>query len=287
MHPRASFVISLLGLGLFAQAQGTVPSTPPQTPHQLVTDVMYNELRDRECDSFWQYRSYRISGSQDVVREQIETAEGPIFRVLQDHGSPLDANQRRREDERLQDLVEKPSAMSHVREDHLHDEERMRQVLEMIPDAFLFEYVGSATGDQVELSFRPNPAFSPASYEARIMHELSGTLVVNQRLKRMIEMKGTLTERVDFGYGLLGHVEKGGTFEIRREQVSPTRWKTNLVEVHVQGKILLFHNVTKDQREARTDFRPVPHDISLAGAKELLDQAAGEGTQASLTRQPR
>ena len=29
--------------------------------------------------------------------------------------------------------------------------------------------------------------------------------------------------------------------------------------------MLLFHNVTKDQREARTDFRPVPHDISLVG----------------------
>jgi hypothetical protein len=155
-------------------------------------------------------------------------------------------------------------------------------VIELLPRAFLFEYTGPSEGVQVRLSFRPNPAFTPASYEARIVHALGGTLVVNQRLKRLIEIDGQLIERVDFGYGLLGHVEKGGTFEIRREQVSETHWKTNLVEVHIQGKVLLFKNVTKDQRESRSDFRPVPQDISLAEAKVLLDQAANTRQEALL-----
>jgi hypothetical protein len=87
---------------------------------------------------------------------------------------------------------------------------------------------------------------------------------------------------VDFGYGILGHVEKGGTFEIHREQVSEARWKTDLVEVHIQGKMLLFKNVTKDQREARSDFHPVPHDISVVAAKELLDQVGNHRDEARL-----
>ena len=115
-----------------------------------------------------------------------------------------------------------------------------------------------------------------------MLHALGGTLVVNQWLKRLIEMDGRLMERVDFGYGILGHVEKGGTFEIRREQVSETHWKTDLVEVHIQGKLLLFKNVTKDQRESRSDFRPVPQDISLAEAKVLLDQTANTREEALL-----
>jgi hypothetical protein len=98
----------------------------------------------------------------------------------------------------------------------------------------------------------------------------------------MIDMDGRLVERVDFGYGILGHIEKDGTFEIHREQVSAAHWKTDLVEVHIQGKVLLFKNVTKDQREARSEFRPVPHDITLAGAKNLLDHAGGENAQAIL-----
>jgi hypothetical protein len=300
MHSRASFVVALFGLNLLAaQAQNQAPAhtpapvqtqtqtqirtqTPNQTAWQLVADVMYNELHDRECDSFWQYRSFRISGPMDVVREQVETSEGPIFRVLESHNRPLDAEQQRKEEQRLEELVTRPGAMTRVQQDHLKDEERMHKVIEMLPHAFLFEYDGPSEGDEVRLLFRPNPAFTPAGYEARIMHALGGTLVVNQRLKRMIDMKGQMTERVEFGYGILGYVEKGGTFEIRRTQVSPTRWKTDLVDVHIQGKVLLFHNVTKDQREARTGFQPVPLNISLAAAKDRLNQAAAAPTEARL-----
>jgi len=282
MHSRASFVVALFGLSLAALAQDRTP-TQPQTPQQLVTDVMYNELRDRQCDSYWAYRSIRVSGPQDVVREQVETSEGPIFRVLEDHHHPLDTDERKREDQRLQELVTRPGAMTRVQQDHMKDEERMKKVIEMLPEAFLYEYQGPSTGDEVRLSFRPNPAFNPPTYEARIMHALGGTLIVNQRLKRMVDMQGRMLDRVDFGYGFLGYIEKGGTFEIKREQVGETRWKTNLVEVHIQGRVLLFHNVTKDQREARTDFRPVPHDISLSAAKELLDQAATGRTEARLS----
>jgi hypothetical protein len=279
MLPNASFVVVLLCFGLLAQAQDRMPVQPAQ---QLVADVIYNELNDRGCDSFWQYGILRVSGSQNVDREQVETSDGPIFRLVKDHGNPLSAGERRREDLRLEELVQTPGAMAHVRQEHLKDEARMRRVIELLPQAFLFEYVGPSEGDQVHLSFRPNPAFTPAGYEARIVHALGGTLLVNQRLKRLIEMDGRLIERVDFGYGILGHVEKGGIFEIRREQVSEAHWKTDLVEVHIQGKVLLFKNVTKDQRESRADFRPVPQDISLAEAKALLDQAVGTREEALL-----
>jgi hypothetical protein len=279
MLPRASFVITLFIFSLYTHAQGSIPAEPAQ---QLVADVIYNELHDRQCDSFWQYRSFRVSGPQNVVREQVETSEGPLFRVLEDHHHPLDAQQRQKEEQRLDDLVNRPGAMTRVQQDHLKDEERLEKVIEMLPQAFLFEYDGPGTGDEVRLSFHPNPAFTPDDYEARIMHALAGTLVVNQRLKRMIDMKGQMLYRVDFGYGFLGYIEKGGTFEIRRQQVSGTRWKTNLVEVHIQGRVLLFHSVTKDQHEERTDFRPVPHNITLVAAKELLDEAAGQRTEARL-----
>jgi hypothetical protein len=282
MYPRTFFVAFLSGaLTLCSAAQDRMPSQPAQ---KLVADVIYNELHDRERDSFWEYRSIRVAGSQNIVREQVETADGPIFRVLEDHGNPLGADQRRKEEERIRELVDRPGAMARVRQEHEQDEERLKKVMEMLPEAFLFEYDGPSEGDSVRIHFRPNPAFTPSSYEARVVHNLVGTFTVNQRLKRMIDMDGQIEERVDFGYGILGHVEKGGTFEIHREQVSDTHWKTNLVEVHIQGKVLLVKNVTKDQRESRSDFRPVPHDITLTAARELLDQAGNEKTVAHLVR---
>lgn len=287
MHFRASFVVALFGLAV-AQAPSQTPTRATvESPRQLVADVMYNELRDRQCDSFWQYRSVRISGSQDVVREQVETGQGPIFRVLEDHNRPLNEQQRQKEDARLQELVTKPGAMNSALQVHMKDEERLEMIIKMLPDAFLYEYDGPAEGDEVRLNYRPNPAYTPSTYEGRVVHALAGTLVVNQRLKRMIAMKGQMLERVDFGYGLLGYVDKGGTFEIHREQVSETRWKTSLVDVHIQGRVFLLHTVTKDQREERTNFRPVPHDISLSAAKQALDQAADAPEPVHLTSSKR
>ena len=86
-------------------------------------------------------------------REQVETSDGPIFRLVKDHGNPLDAGDRRREDLRLEELVQKPGAMAHVRQEHLKDEARMRRVIELLPRAFLFEYAGPSEGDQVHLPF--------------------------------------------------------------------------------------------------------------------------------------
>jgi hypothetical protein len=137
----------------------------------------------------------------------------------------------------------------------------------------------------VKLTFRPNPSFNPPSFEARVFHGLAGTILVSTTQKRLMEVKGSLIERVDFGYGLLGHVEQGGTFEIHREPVSTTHWKTSLVDVHIQGKVILFKTVSKDQHEVRSGFKAVPLDVSLQQAKTLLDEAAVGSQTSSLAVQ--
>jgi hypothetical protein len=284
MQVRASFVVLP---GVLAVCSGISAAQTLQPAQKLVEDVVYNELRDRASDSFWEYRSERIAGGQNVVREQVETSEGPIFRVIEDHGNPLDAAARRKEDQRLRALVQSPGAMARVKQEHEQDEERMRKVMEMLPSAFLFEYEGHSEGDNVRIDFRPNPAFIPVGYEARVVHALSGTVTVNQQLKRMIDMNGAVADRVDFGYGILGHVEKGGTFAIHREQVGASHWKTDLVEVHLQGKVFLFNSISKNQREVRSEFHPVARDISVAAAKDLLDQAGNQHQEAHLIQEGR
>ena len=252
-----------------------------QSAGDLVRDVIYNELHDREHDSHWEYRSECLSGEKNLVREQVETDRGPIFRLIEQNGTPLDAKQEAREDERLDAYIQSPGQVARVEHAHQEDEARLASVMAMLPQAFLFDYESAAAGNAVRIGFRPNPNFLPAGYEARIVHALTGALMVEARLKRMIDMRGTLAERVDFGYGFLGHIEKGGTFEIHRRQVSATHWKTDLVEVHIEGKVLMLKTVSKDQREARTDFRPVPRGTTLAEAREMLE-AKSAGTQARL-----
>jgi hypothetical protein len=267
---------------LFAQVFAPASKTPAEPARDLIRDVIYNELHDRERDSHWEYRSECISSAENLVREQVETDKGPVFRVVAKDGSPLDAAGQKREDARLEEYIHSPGQIARTQRAHEEDEARLAGIMAVLPQAFLFDYAGTSTDDLVKIDFRPDPAFVPSGYEARVVHALTGSLMVDARLKRMIEMRGVVAERVDFGYGFLGHVEKGGSFEIHRHQVSAEHWKTDLVDVHVEGKILMLKTVGKDQREARSNFRPVPSGTTLAEAKEMLGQAVDRGTLARI-----
>ncbi|HYK35265.1 MAG TPA: hypothetical protein VEV40_04835 [Alloacidobacterium sp.] len=255
---------------------GVVQAAADSSQQQLIKDVAWNELQDRERNSFWSYDIEQKIGQNSFEKRQVETRQGPIFRILEKNGKLLTDSESRREQDRLEHLLSSPSALAKNREDHLQDEERLRRLIQLMPNAFLYEQDGPPSGDLVTFRFKPNPAFNPPTYEARVFHGLAGTIEINQRLKRFVAMHGTVINRIDFGYGLLGYVDKGGEFRIHREQVSATHWKTDLVDVHVSGRVILFKSVSKDHHEARSGFRPVPTDISLSDAKHILDQTAAQ-----------
>ena len=275
-------LMTAAALPLCAQVSAIIPQANPEAARNLVREVIFNELHDRERDSHWEYRSECLSSAENLVREQVETDKGPVFRVVAKDGSPLDAAQREREDARLDQYIHSPGQIARTERAHEEDEARLAGIMGLLPQAFLFDYAGATTGDLVRIDFRPDPAFVPSGYEARVVHALTGSLTVDARLKRMIEMRGVVAERVDFGYGFLGHVEKGGPFEIHRRQVNAEHWKTDLVDVHVEGKILMLKTVSKDQREARSNFRPVPVGTTLAEARDMLGQAVDQGTLARI-----
>ena len=49
---------------------------------------------------------------------------------------------------------------------------------------------------------------------------MAGTILIDPDQKRLARLNGHLVENVDFGFGILGHIAKGGTFEIERTHVS-------------------------------------------------------------------
>lgn len=272
-EPR-KFAIPLLAVLLAVPLAAQPSQTAPQSPQQLVRDVIWNELHDRDPLIRWQYLSTRIAAGQTLVREQVETGDGPVSRVLERNGAPLTPAQQQQESKRLDAYVHDRSAIARLQRDHQQEQARLTAILRILPDAFLFTYQGEPSGDVARLSFQPNPAFVPSGYDARILHALAGTLTVNLRYKRLVEMRGVVSQTVDIGYGILGSVTPGGTFQIHRSQVTSTQWKTDLLEIHVRGRLLLMKGISKDEREARSDFRQVPANITLAQANSLLSQAA-------------
>ena len=137
---------------------------------------------------------------------------------------------------------------------------------------FVYSYDGM-DGGNLRLSFRPNPAYNPQTYEARVYHALSGQILIQPQWKRLVKIDAHIVNEIDFGFGLLGRIEKGGSFQIEREQINHTRSKLTLLDVHVSGRIVFFKSINKDQHELRLNFQPVPSDLDVQGAVAILDAA--------------
>jgi hypothetical protein len=259
-------------------AQSPAQSEPAVT---LVREVVYNEMHDHERHGWWRYWIEKHAPKETLLEEQVETSDGPLMRVRQLNGHPLDAKGQQREEARLQTLLNSPSAQASLKQAYIDDEKRIGRIVSLLPEAFLYEDKGEENGLR-HLHFRPNPNYPPHSIEARIFHAMSGDLWIDARMKRMAALNGQLMENVDFGFGILGRLYKGGSFELRRTQVSVTDWKTERLEVHMNGRAMLFKTIARETSEVRGGFVAVPAEMNLSQGMLLLNET-NQVTSASRT----
>ena len=259
-----------------AQTQIVVP------PGQLVREVVYNELHDHAGHGFWRYWIEHNSARETQLVEQLETLDGPITRLSLSNGHPLDKQARQQETDRLGHLLASPTEQARHRQEYAEDEKRIGRILALLPDAFLYEDLGEENGCR-KLRFRPNPDYPAHSIEARIFHAMSGELWVSSRYKHMVRLDGQLQENVDFGYGILGRLYKGGWFRLQRTQVSSTDWKTERLEIHMNGRAMLFKTIARETSEVRRGFVPVPAGMNLAQGLLFLQQSEAATAQVSPT----
>lgn len=246
-----------------AQEGGSLPAG------KLVREVVYNELHDHQQHGFWRYWIKRHEQKETRLDEQVETTDGPVTRMLQSDGHPPTAADQQKEQERLNILLSSPREQAEHRQKYANDEKRIGRIVALLPDAFLYEYAGEENGC-VRLRFRPNPGYPAHSIEARVFHAMSGNLWIDARSKRLARLEGRIESNVDFGFGILGRLHKGGWFLLQRTQVSATDWKTEQLEIHMSGRALLFKSIDRETSEMRGGFTSVPSGMSLSQAVELL-----------------
>jgi hypothetical protein len=270
-------LVLLMTGGLPAIAQPI--SAQQQAPLQVVKAMLQNEGQARQNRTFFRYtsieRSARTGGH--LWKENVaETPDGPLRRLIAEDGKPLSAEQAAAEDRRISALVADPSALRAANADRRADEARMLRLLNIMPQAFLFTEDGMQR-DCARIAFRPNPAFTPSTYDERIVHGLAGVILVRTPAERLCGIEGHLVDRVTFGFGLLGHIEQGSHFSVVRVPVTATDWKSAKIDVHVDGRILLLKSISRDEDATHSDAEPLPPNTSLAQAAALTRPAGPSG----------
>ncbi|MGD0735495.1 MAG: hypothetical protein ABR976_10125 [Terracidiphilus sp.] len=271
------------GFGIAQSSPATQQPRPAMPEAQLVREVVYNELNDHQGHGYWRYWIERHTTKETRVEDQIETAQGPVTRLTLSNGRPISTETEQQEEARLHHLLNSREEQARHLQDYEEDEKRIGRILAFLPDAFIYQYAGEENGC-IRLSFKPNPAYPAHSIEARIFHSMSGTLWVDARMKRLARLDGHVQENLDFGYGILGRLYKGGWFQLVRTQVSATDWKTERLEVHMVGRALLVKSFARETSEVRGGFVPVPAGMNLAQGMALLEQTQAQSQSEAAPR---
>ena len=241
----------------------------PNAQSMARTAVQTEIAADKADHSRWRYRSDERRPEGHFIYLVVETDTGAVNKKIQENGQTLDAAALNDEMKRIDSFVHDASQQAKKRKDSEQDDKRAQNMMHMLPDAFLWS-VKSDTPQETTLSFTPDPNFSAPSMEARVFAAMAGELVVTKPAHRIKSMRGRLLHDVKFGYGIFGKLEQGGTFGVERREVAAGTWVITESHVHINGHVLLFHSISEQEDEVKTDFRPTPPATTLEQAANLL-----------------
>lgn len=269
-----SFALTLLPGGLLYAAQSSAAQMEKKiSPHQLVSEMVKNEIRVQKGDqtTYWRYRKIEKGKNGTKTYQICETPEGNVRMLIGTNGKPLSSSQRQSQEARLRKLLKNPAHARKIAKERSHDANKERRLLGMLPNAFLFHYAGTK-GKLIRVKFKPNPSFNPPTREAQVFHHMSGEILIAPNQKRLVEIRGRLMSEVKFFWGLLGHLDKGGTFEVKQVDLGKGHWEMSLLHVNMQGKALFFETIGVQENNRYEDYQPNPSGITLKQAVALVEK---------------
>jgi hypothetical protein len=248
-----------------------VATARAEEARQLVQRAVQTELAASAADhSCWLYFDVDRKPDSNVEQWVAETRSGALHRVLVDNGLKLT---RADQQNAMTSFISSPAAQAKQHKAGQHDDQQATQMLSILPHAFLWTIRGTQGGTTI-LHFKPDPNFRPPTWESRVFAAMEGDMKVNNAEHRIVSLQGRLIHDVRFFGGLLGDLRAGGTFDVERRQTGNGDWQITETHVHIEGHALLFKNISEDEDEVKSRFKPLPADISLWNAEhELLEQS--------------
>jgi hypothetical protein len=260
----------LVGAHAFALTGNEAPD-----PQKIVRDASWNELHSKSPGRSFSYRQHKIDPKGSTVKAIVETKDGDVARLLEKDGKPLSSEAEQAEMDRLNNLLAHPEVQAHRHKKEQEDGARGDEMVRMLPDAFLFEADGMVEGPNgpcYRLKFKPNPAFTPPDREGEVYHGMVGELWIDQAQLRLVKIDAHLISDVNFGWGVLGKLFKGGSILVENADVGLNHWETVHMKLRLEAKILMMKSEDYSTTEDFSDFQVQPEELNYQEAIHLLQK---------------
>lgn len=248
-------------------ASGEVP-TPAFLRQVLATELALAQ----DTNHPMRYTLHKASSRFSSTKEIFETKDGAVARLVAINDKPLSAEEAQKEQQRLNTLLSDPSRQRQRKEAQDNDLARVLKVLRAFSDAFTFKYIGSGvgpTGRVEKFSFEPNPDFDPPDLETEVLTAMAGEIWIDAAEERIARLEGHLLHDVDFGWGILGRLNRNGWIVIEQSNVGSHQWRIVRFQMEMSGRIVV-KNKTFETVEEQTNYSPVPAGVGYVQAIHIL-----------------
>ena len=268
---RAAAAVIAVMVALFSGGLAHAQQKPPLDPDDLVRRAAANEIKANESHVYFMFKDRNEDKGHSNTKEVVQTPQGGLTRTIAINDQPLTPEQRAKDDQKLQKFANDPEARRKRKESTKEDDERDALMLSSLPDAFLYTYAGEEPGPSgpvVHLTFKPNPKFNPPNHETMVYLGMQGDMLIDAKAVRIAKIDGTLFKDVDFGWGILGRLYKGGKFLIEQKDVGSGHWET-VVDRYWASK-------------TKVDPVPLSGGLILEGSNKSLEDLIAETERALL-----
>ncbi len=279
------------------QAASLFPQDKPSelSPQELVRKAVAHEVaaNNSPVKHIFSSRKQTPKGSQ--TRLYVETNDAMAGMLIAVNDKPLTEQEQQAETDHLAWLVKSADQLRKKHQRETEDAERTLRIVKALPDAFLYESAGTETGRPnlgrpndvlTRLKFKPNPAYSPPSHEEQVLQGMQGYLLIDTTELRIARIDGTLFRDVEFGWGIVGRLDKGGQFFVQQAEIGSGDWDITQMRLKMAGKILLLKSLSIVSDETLSDYRRVPDNLSFAEGVEMLKAETEKRAHDSIHEQP-
>ena len=235
-----------------------------------------NDKQQRDYTYVERQEAHKLDGHGAVKKIESRTSEvleiygELVARLTAKDDKPLPADEAKKEDEKIQKIIDKRKNESEAdRRKRVEREEKSREedrkfVLE-IADAFNFRLVGSEVFDGRDawvLEGEPRPGYEPKRREARILSKFKGRVWIDKAEAQWVKLDITAIDTISVGF-VLARIHKGTRVLIELTRVNDEVWLPNLVQLHLDARVALFKSYDEDIERTYRDYKKFRTDTKI------------------------
>ncbi len=259
-------VVALAGVCAAGSAQSAAQGGhDPKSVHEDQAKIDWNaplpsavELKDRVLKNLKQSEAEQERYVCKTIREEDDTDKNgnvkqrhvrqydmffvngeEIDELTGKDGKTLSEDPKNKEMERVQKEIKKDSDAKYIAKRDAQDDKQLDTLLHML------RYTNGHRVDRggrssLAYDLSGDPSVHPKGVEETFLHDMSGTIEVDERTGELVDLNARLDHDVKIGGGLLANLHKGFWIHVRQQRYPDGVWLPQLVEGNGDARAALF-----------------------------------------------